>query len=103
MGHRCPKSLGHAKRRTRKGTMMAIKINLNADMAEGFGAYNIGDDDNILKIIGSANIAYGFHAGDPLTMTKVVSDPKREGVSVGAQQGLNDIWGFERRAIEVTA
>jgi lactam utilization protein B len=50
---------------------MSIKINLNADMAEGFGAYNIGDDAGILKIIGSANIACGFHAGDPSTMRRI--------------------------------
>jgi 5-oxoprolinase (ATP-hydrolysing) subunit A len=86
-----------------KGTMMSIKINLNADMAEGFGAYNIGDDAGILKIIGSANIACGFHAGDPLTMRKIVSEAKREGVSVGAHPGFNDIWGFGRRRIDMRA
>src|SRR6185369_9355722 len=55
---------------------MTIKINLNADMAEGFGAYDIGDDSGILKVIGSANIACGFHAGDPLTMRRVVEEAK---------------------------
>ena len=73
---------------------MTIKVNLNADMAEGFGAYDIGDDAGILKIIGSANIACGFHAGDPLTMRRVVSAAKREGVTVGAHPGFNDLWGF---------
>lgn len=80
---------------------MTIKINLNADMAEGFGAYDIGDDNGILKIIGSANIACGFHAGDPLTMRKVVADAKRAGVSVGAHPGFNDLWGFGRRRIDM--
>lgn len=80
---------------------MTIKINLNADMAEGFGAYDIGDDDGILKIIGSANIACGFHAGDPLTMRQVVADAKRAGVSVGAHPGFNDLWGFGRRRIDM--
>jgi 5-oxoprolinase (ATP-hydrolysing) subunit A len=80
---------------------MTIKINLNADMAEGFGAYNIGDDSGILKIIGSANIACGFHAGDPLTMRKVVAEAKREGVSIGAHPGFNDLWGFGRRKIDM--
>lgn len=80
---------------------MTIKINLNADMAEGFGAYHIGDDDGILKIIGSANIACGFHAGDPLTMRQVVADAKRAGVSVGAHPGFNDLWGFGRRRIDM--
>lgn len=82
---------------------MTIKVNLNADMAEGFGAYNIGDDASILKIIGSANIACGFHAGDPLTMRRIVADAKREGVSVGAHPGFNDLWGFGRRRIDMKA
>lgn len=80
---------------------MTIKINLNADMAEGFGAYDIGDDSGILKIIGSANIACGFHAGDPLTMRRVVEHAKREGVTVGVHPGFNDLWGFGRRRIDM--
>jgi UPF0271 protein len=80
---------------------MTIKINLNADMAEGFGAYNIGDDSGILKIIGSANIACGFHAGDALTMRRVVSEAKLQGVTVGAHPGFNDLWGFGRRRIDM--
>lgn len=80
---------------------MTIKVNLNADMAEGFGAYDIGDDAGILKIIGSANIACGFHAGDPLTMQRVVGAAKREGVTVGAHPGFNDLWGFGRRRIDM--
>lgn len=80
---------------------MPIRVNLNADMAEGFGAYDIGDDAGLLKIIGSANIACGFHAGDPLTMHRVVSEAKREGVSIGAHPGFNDLWGFGRRHIDM--
>ena len=80
---------------------MTIKMNLNADMAEGFGAYDIGDDSGILKIIGSANIACGFHAGDPLTMHRVVSEAKRQGVEVGVHPGFNDLWGFGRRRIDM--
>lgn len=80
---------------------MTIKTNLNADMAEGFGAYDIGDDNGILKIIGSANIACGFHAGDPLTMRRVVENAKREGVTVGVHPGFNDLWGFGRRRIDM--
>ena len=71
--------------------------NLNADMGEGFGAYTIGNDDAILKIIRSASIACGFHAGDPVTMRKVVQRAKEEGVSIGAHPGFNDLWGFGRR------
>ncbi|MCY1220675.1 hypothetical protein D9M68_320690 [compost metagenome] len=82
---------------------MAISVNLNADMGEGFGAYDIGDDDAILKIVRSANIACGFHAGDPLTMRRVVRRAKEEGVSIGAHPGFNDLWGFGRRRIDMRA
>lgn len=80
---------------------MTLSINLNADMGEGFGAYDIGNDDAILKIIRSANIACGFHAGDPITMRRVVERAKAEGVSIGAHPGFNDLWGFGRRRIEM--
>jgi 5-oxoprolinase (ATP-hydrolysing) subunit A len=81
--------------------MMATQINLNADMGEGFGAYDIGDDEALLKIIRSASIACGFHAGDPLTMHRVVRRAKEEGVSIGAHPGFNDLWGFGRRRIDM--
>ncbi|MEO5882713.1 MAG: 5-oxoprolinase subunit PxpA [Caldimonas sp.] len=80
---------------------MTLAINLNADMGEGYGAYDIGNDDGILKIIRSANIACGFHAGDPLTMRRVVEHAKAEGVSIGAHPGFNDLWGFGRRRIDM--
>ena len=80
---------------------MANAINLNADMGEGFGAYDIGDDMGLLKIIRSASIACGFHAGDPVTMQRVVTQAIAEGVSVGAHPGFNDLWGFGRRRIDM--
>ncbi|MEO8667226.1 MAG: 5-oxoprolinase subunit PxpA [Bauldia sp.] len=80
---------------------MTISINLNADMGEGWGAYDIGDDDAILKIIKSASIACGFHAGDPVTMHRVVMRAREEGVSIGAHPGFNDLWGFGRRQIDM--
>jgi 5-oxoprolinase (ATP-hydrolysing) subunit A len=80
---------------------MTIKMNLNADMAEGFGAYDIGDDTGILKIIGAANIACGFHAGDPVIMRRVCAEAKQNGVSVGVHPGFNDLWGFGRRRIDM--
>jgi UPF0271 protein len=80
---------------------MAAAINLNADMGEGFGAYSIGNDDAVLKIIRSASIACGFHAGDPVTMRRLVQRAKEEGVSIGAHPGFNDLWGFGRRRIEM--
>ena len=80
---------------------MTISVNLNADMGEGFGAYNIGNDDAILKIIRSASIACGFHAGDPVTMRRLVQRAREEGVSIGAHPGFNDLWGFGRRRIDM--
>lgn len=80
---------------------MTLTINLNADVAEGFGAYSIGDDTGILQIVGAANIACGFHAGDPSTMLNVVREAKRRGLSIGAHPGFNDLWGFGRRRIEM--
>jgi 5-oxoprolinase (ATP-hydrolysing) subunit A len=80
---------------------MSVSINLNADMAEGFGAYDIGNDDQILKIIKSANIACGMHAGDPTVMQRVVKRAIEEGVSIGAHPGFNDVWGFGRRRMDM--
>ena len=80
---------------------MADEINLNADMGEGFGAYDIGDDAGLLKIIRSASIACGFHAGDPMTMQRVVTQAAGEGVSIGAHPSFNDLWGFGRRRIDM--
>jgi UPF0271 protein len=80
---------------------MTLMINLNADMGEGFGAYTIGNDDAILKIVRSASIACGFHAGDPITMHSLVARAKQEGVSIGAHPGFNDLWGFGRRRIDM--
>ena len=81
---------------------MTVRINLNADMGEGFGAYDIGDDDALLKIIRSANIACGFHAGDPVTMQRLVCRAVEDGVSIGAHPGFNDLWGFGRRRIDMS-
>jgi 5-oxoprolinase (ATP-hydrolysing) subunit A len=80
---------------------MAKAINLNADMGEGWGAYDIGDDAGLLKIIKSASIACGFHAGDPNTMHRVVTQAAAQGVSIGAHPAFNDLWGFGRRRIDV--
>jgi len=80
---------------------MAKQINLNADMGEGFGAYDIGDDAGLLKVIRSASIACGFHAGDPVVMQRLVTEAAAEGVSIGAHPGFNDLWGFGRRRIDM--
>src|SRR5712691_2778386 len=80
---------------------MALKVNLNADIAEGFGAYDIGNDAALMKIIKSASVACGAHAGDPNTMRRLVMLAKQEGVSVGVHPGFNDLCGFGRRRIQM--
>lgn len=74
-------------------------IDLNSDMGEGFGAYKMGDDDAILEIVSSANVACGFHAGDPEIMARTFLEAKKRGVVVGAHPGYPDLWGFGRRVI----
>ena len=82
---------------------MALRINLNADIAEGWGAYDIGNDAALIRIIRSANVACGFHAGDPNTMHRFVMLAKEVGCSIGAHPGFNDLWGFGRRQIKMRA
>ena len=76
-------------------------INLNADMGESYGRFTVGNDEAILKIINSASIACGFHAGDPTVMATAVKLAKDNGVSIGAHPGFNDLWGFGRRQIQM--
>jgi 5-oxoprolinase (ATP-hydrolysing) subunit A len=80
---------------------MTREININCDMAEGFGAYEIGNDNALLKIITSANVACGFHAGDPSVMHRFVMRAKVDGVSIGAHPGFADLQGFGRRQIQM--
>jgi 5-oxoprolinase (ATP-hydrolysing) subunit A len=74
-------------------------IDLNCDMGEGFGVYSIGDDEAMLEIVSSANIACGFHAGDPLVMSRTLASAKSRGVAAGAHPSFFDLWGFGRRPI----
>ncbi|MCB1547928.1 MAG: 5-oxoprolinase subunit PxpA [Hyphomicrobiaceae bacterium] len=82
---------------------MAKRINLNADIAEGWGAYDIGNDAEVMKVIKSASVACGFHAGDPNSMHRLVMMAKDLGVSIGVHPGFNDLWGFGRRQIRMRA
>ena len=75
-------------------------IDLNADLAEGFGAWRLGDDDALLGVVTSANVACGFHAGDPSLMRRVCRTAAERGVAVGAQVSYRDLAGFGRRRIE---
>lgn len=79
------------------------RINLNSDMGESFGRYTVGDDAALMKIIKSASIACGFHAGDPLVMANAVRLARDNGVSIGAHPGFNDLGGFGRRPIRMNA
>ncbi len=80
-----------------------MRIDLNADMGEGFGAYEIGDDETLLGVVTSANVACGFHAGDPTIMHRLAMLAKERGVGLGAHPGFNDLWGFGRRPIAMDA
>ena len=76
---------------------MAYQIDLNSDMGESFGAYKIGGDEEIIKYVTSANVACGFHAGDPMVMDATVKAAAARGVAVGAHPGYPDLLGFGRR------
>ncbi|GAB3819277.1 LamB/YcsF family protein [Micromonospora zhanjiangensis] len=75
-------------------------MDLNADLGEGFGHWRLGDDEALLEVITSANVACGFHAGDPGIMRRVCAAAAARGVAVGAQVGYRDLAGFGRRRIE---
>jgi UPF0271 protein len=76
-------------------------IDLNSDLGEGFGQWTLGDDDALLGIVTSANVACGFHAGDAPTMRRVCARAAAAGVAIGAQVGYRDLPGFGRRFIDV--
>jgi 5-oxoprolinase (ATP-hydrolysing) subunit A len=79
-----------------------IRIDINSDMGESFGAYSIGHDDGLMKAITSANVAAGFHAGDPSVLRDTIRSAKQHGVAVGAHPGFPDLVGFGRRELNVT-
>ena len=79
------------------------KLDINCDMGESFGRYRIGNDEEVIKYITSANIACGFHAGDPNIMRKTVQLALKHGVAIGAHPGFDDLRGFGRREINVSA
>jgi len=79
-----------------------VPIDLNADLGEGFGAWRLGDDDGLLEVVTSANVACGFHAGDPATMQRVCARAAERGVAIGAQVGYHDLAGFGRRRIDIS-
>ena len=78
-----------------------MRLNLNADLGESFGAWTMGDDANLLPVVNTANVACGLHAGDPNVMSQTLLLAKQHGVSVGAHPGFADLQGFGRRAIQL--
>lgn len=78
------------------------KVDLNCDMGESFGNYTIGNDEEVLKYISSANIACGFHASDPLVMNRTVQLAAAQHVNIGAHPGFYDLMGFGRRNMEIS-
>jgi UPF0271 protein len=76
-------------------------VDLNSDLGEGFGQWTLGDDDALLGVVTSANVACGFHAGDATTMRRVCAKAVECGVAIGAQVGYRDLPGFGRRFIDV--
>lgn len=79
-----------------------IRVDLNSDLGESFGRYNLGLDAEIIPLITSANVACGYHAGDPLVMRKTVEAAKNAGISVGSHPGYPDLMGFGRRNMVVS-
>ena len=79
-----------------------MHINLNADLGEGFGPWRMGDDRALLAIVRSANVACGFHAGDPMVMTDTVRHAREAGVSIGAHPAFPDLQGFGRRPMQLS-
>ncbi|MGB5952073.1 MAG: 5-oxoprolinase subunit PxpA [Ornithinimicrobium sp.] len=80
-----------------------ITVDLNADLGESFGTWRLGDDEAMLDVISSANVACGFHAGDPLTLQRTCAAAAERGVVIGAQVGYRDLAGFGRRYIAMDA
>lgn len=79
-----------------------LRVDINCDMGESFGAYIMGADEQILDEVTSANIACGFHAGDPAVMRKTVRAALDKGVAIGAHPGLPDLAGFGRREMDIS-
>ena len=81
---------------------MSVHIDINCDMGESYGRWTLGQDEEVMPHITSANVACGFHGGDPHVMRKTVELALRYGVAVGAHPGLPDLMGFGRRSMDVT-
>ena len=81
---------------------MGLKVDLNCDLGESFGAYTIGMDDEVIKLVSSANVACGFHASDPVVMRHTVQQAVAAGIGIGAHPGFYDLMGFGRRNMNIS-
>lgn len=82
------------------GRQTAMRIDMNSDMGESFGRWTLGDDEALLDVVSSANVACGFHAGDPSVMLRTLSYAASRGVMVGAHVAYRDLAGFGRRYVD---
>jgi len=80
----------------------AVRIDLNADVGESFGAWTLGEDATLIPIVSSINVACGFHAGDPATIERTIALAVRAGVAIGAHPGYPDLVGFGRRRMDLS-
>lgn len=83
--------------------MTELVVDLNSDLGESFGSWTMGDDEALLSLVSSANVACGFHAGDPQTMLRTLKTAQQHGVSLGAHPAYRDLVGFGRRFLDVSA
>ncbi|MEM3090804.1 MAG: 5-oxoprolinase subunit PxpA [Candidatus Bathyarchaeia archaeon] len=82
---------------------MKFRVDINCDLGESYGTFRVGKDAEIMPHITSANVACGFHAGDPLTMAHTIALAKKYGVAVGAHPGYPDLMGFGRREMQLSS
>lgn len=82
------------------GRQAAVRIDMNSDMGESFGRWTLGDDEALLDVVSSANVACGFHAGDPSVMLRTLSYAASREVMVGAHVAYRDLAGFGRRYVD---
>src|SRR5829696_3988364 len=80
-----------------------MRIDLNADVGESLGAWSRGEDERLIPVVSSVNVAAGLHAGDPVVIARTIATAARHGVAVGAHPGYPDLAGFGRRAMALTA
>jgi 5-oxoprolinase (ATP-hydrolysing) subunit A len=79
-----------------------VRIDLNADVGESFGAWSLGEDEALIPLVSSVNVAAGLHAGDPVVIERTIATAARHGIAVGAHPGYPDLAGFGRRAMELS-